>query len=81
MTTIAAFCPSTESIFLDTPQPEVMSGLKNFTKLKKLKLNKVSYSLMVETLQMMPHQVTIIELGKRRHLTFHSFLSILSMKT
>ena len=59
---VAKFCPSLSTIFLDTPEKDVLGKLSNFKHTKKLKFNKIEFNLLLETLKMMNNQITWIDL-------------------
>ena len=59
---ISRHCPHVLSIFLDTPDSAVLPKLQQFKKLKKLKFNKVTFELLLETLKTIPYHISQIEL-------------------
>ena len=59
---ITRVCPRVTSIFLDTPDEQTLAKLSALKSLKKLKLNKVDFDLVLETCRAMTYNITTIEL-------------------
>ena len=59
---ITRVCPRASSIFLDTPDQQTLEKLSALKSLKKLKLNKVNFELVLDTLRTMNYNITAIEL-------------------
>ena len=58
---VSRFCPDLSTIFLDNPQQKVLNMLDQFIHLRKLKLNKVPFEVLVDTVKLLRKQITIIE--------------------
>ena len=63
---VATFCPATNSVFLDSPDEEVLKDLSCFKKLRKLKLSKVNFSQIVDSMKIIPNQLSTIEIVSGR---------------
>ena len=50
------------TIFLDTPEKDVLGQLSKFKHIRKLKFNKIEFELLIETLKSMNNQITAIDL-------------------
>ena len=59
---IATFCPALSTIFLDTPEKEVLRLIPTFQSLKKLKFNKIEYEELLEILKKTKNKITSIDL-------------------
>ena len=59
---IATFCPALSTIFLDTPEKDVLRLIPTFQSLKKLKFNKIEYEELLEILKKTKNKITSIDL-------------------
>ena len=59
---ITRACPRISSIFLDTPEGLTLAKLSALKTLKKLKLNKINFELVLDTVRTMNYNISEIEL-------------------